>query len=243
MPATYNSIEDAVLCAVTAVFGRHINHQGCFYHLTQASWRKIQQPDLVPLYKKDDDVRLFCGMMAGLAFLSVPDLTNGIHLLRSLCPYDPPEAAELLDYFDSTYISGRLRQQNQAQNEAVSLVLTRSPPMFPPAIWNVHDATTNGDARTNNMCEGWNNKFFNLVGHAHPSIWRVIEWCQKEEATVRTIIQQDPVGNPPVKRTQQRYVQLQERLQNLCRDLTTGQKTIAEFLCEVGWNIRHNHQH
>jgi hypothetical protein len=32
------------------------------------------------------------------------DLTNGIHLLRTLCPDDPPEAAELLDYFDSTYI-------------------------------------------------------------------------------------------------------------------------------------------
>jgi hypothetical protein len=38
--------------------------------------------------------------------------------------------------------------------------------MFPPAIWNVHDATVNGDTRTNNMCEGWNNNFFNLVGHA-----------------------------------------------------------------------------
>jgi hypothetical protein len=25
------------------------------------------------------------------------------------------------------------------------------------------------------MCEGWNNKFFNLVEHAHPStcIWRI----------------------------------------------------------------------
>jgi hypothetical protein len=44
-------------------------------------------------------------MMDGLAFLPVPDLTNGIHLLRTLCPDDPPEAAELLDYFDSTYIS------------------------------------------------------------------------------------------------------------------------------------------
>ena len=126
--------------------------------------------------------------MVGLAFLPVPDLTNGIHLLRTLCPDDPPEAAELLDYFDSTYISGRRRQQNPAQNQAV---LTRSPPMFPPAIWNVHDATFNGDARTNNMCEGWNNNVFNLVGHAHPSIWRVIEWCQKEEATVHTITQQD----------------------------------------------------
>jgi hypothetical protein len=70
-----------------------------------------------------------------------------------------------------------------------------------------HHATVNGDARTNNMCEGWNNNFFNLVGHAHPSIWRVIEWCQKEEATVRTIIQQDAVGNPPAKRTQQRLVE------------------------------------
>jgi hypothetical protein len=61
--------EDAVLRAVRALFGRHINHQGCFYHLTQASWRKIQQLGLVPLYNNDDDFRLFCGMMEGLAFL------------------------------------------------------------------------------------------------------------------------------------------------------------------------------
>ena len=169
-------------------------------------------------------------------------MTNDIHLLRTLSPGDPPEAAALLDYFDSTYISGRLRQKNPAQNQAVRLVLRHSPPMFPPVIWNVHDATVNGDARTNNMCEGWNNKFLNLGGHAHPSIWSVIEWCQKEETTVRTIIQQDAVGYQPVKRTQQRHVQLQERLQNLCKDLATGQKTIAEFLCGVGWNIRLNHQ-
>ena len=72
---------------------------------------------------------------------TIPDLTNGIHLLRTLCPDDPPEAAKLLDYFDSTYISGRLRQQNPAHNQAVRLVLTRSPPMLPPAIWNVHDVS------------------------------------------------------------------------------------------------------
>jgi hypothetical protein len=59
--------------------------------------------------------------------VGVLDLTNGIHLLRTLCPDDPPEATELLDYFDSTYISGRLRQHNPAQNQAVRLVLTRSP--------------------------------------------------------------------------------------------------------------------
>jgi hypothetical protein len=31
-----------------------------------------------------DDFRVFCGMMDGLAFLPVPDLNNGIHLLRTL---------------------------------------------------------------------------------------------------------------------------------------------------------------
>ncbi|VDI65786.1 Hypothetical predicted protein [Mytilus galloprovincialis] len=232
--------EDGVLRAVSAVFGRHINNQGCFYHLTQATWRKIQSLGLVPHYKISDDFRLFCGMMDGLAFLPVADLPNGVHLLRTLCPDDPPEAAELLDYFDATYVSGNMRR-NPAPGQGLRLVMRRTPPMFPPTIWNVHDATVNGDSRTNNVCEGWNNKFFNLVGYAHPSIWRVVEWCQKEEATVRTLIQQDAVGTPPVKRVQQRYVQLQLRLQNLCRDLTSGNKTIAEFLRGVGWNIRLNH--
>lgn len=45
-------------------------------------------------------------MIDGIAFLPIPDLTNGVHLLRTLCPDDPPDAAELLDYFDSSYVSG-----------------------------------------------------------------------------------------------------------------------------------------
>jgi hypothetical protein len=68
------NLSKPVLRAVTAVFGRHVNHQGCFYHLTQASWRLIQQLGLVPLYKNDDDLRVFCGMMDGLAFLPVTAL-------------------------------------------------------------------------------------------------------------------------------------------------------------------------
>jgi hypothetical protein len=55
------------------------------------------------------------------------------------------------------YFRGNIIDDN-TENQAVRLVLRRSPPMFPPAIWNVHDATVNGDARTSNMCEGWNNK-------------------------------------------------------------------------------------
>ena len=43
--------------------------------------------------------------------------------------------------------------------------LQRAPPRFPPELWNVHEATVNGAPRTNNQCEGWNNRFFHLVGY------------------------------------------------------------------------------
>ena len=109
-------------------------------------------------------------MVDGLAFLLVDDLQNGMHLLRTLCPADPPEAAELLDYFVSTYVSGSHRRAI-VPGQGLRMVMRCTPPMFPPAIWNIHEATVNGDPRTNNVCEGWNNKFFNLVGYAHPSIW------------------------------------------------------------------------
>jgi hypothetical protein len=112
--------------------------QGYFYHLTQASWRKIQQLGLVPLYNNDDDFRLFCGMMEGLAFLPVPDLTNGIHLLRTLCPDDPSEAAELLDYLDSTYISGRLRHQWSISQKVVSLRSVVSVNFNQSKAWKSH---------------------------------------------------------------------------------------------------------
>jgi hypothetical protein len=91
------------------------------YHASnlQFNVQTLKMQSFVQLQLYLVDFRLFCGMMDGLAFLPVPDLTNGIHLLRTLCPDDPPEAAEFLDYFDLTYISDRLRQQIPAQNQAV----------------------------------------------------------------------------------------------------------------------------
>jgi hypothetical protein len=41
----------------------------------------------VPLYNNDDDFRLFCGMMDGLAFLPVPDLTISFKGLKVFLCY------------------------------------------------------------------------------------------------------------------------------------------------------------
>ena len=51
-------------------------------------------------------------------------------------------ADALLDYFVATYVNG---PPNRG-------------PVFRPLIWNVHALTLIDGPRTNNECEGWNNR-------------------------------------------------------------------------------------
>ena len=53
-------------------------NKGCFYHLTQSTWRKIQSLGLTQLYKDREDIRQFCGMIDGLAFLPINDIQAGL---------------------------------------------------------------------------------------------------------------------------------------------------------------------
>ena len=63
--------ESAAIKAVKQVFGSHVETQGCFFHLTQATWHQIQSKGLSNLYKTNVDYRLFCGTLDSLAFLPV----------------------------------------------------------------------------------------------------------------------------------------------------------------------------
>ena len=230
--------EQAVIQAIKNVFGSETRTQGCFYHLTQSTWRKIQNLGLAQQYKDNDDFREFCGQIDSLAFLPVGDVPAGMQLLKTRCPQ---QAAPLLKYFDETYVSGTFvqRRQRNAQSDAAAENLRHVPPRFPPEIWNVHVATINDCPRTNNFCEGWNNKFCHLVGHQHPSIWKLIKMLQKEESAVSAVILRDLIGEPPVKKVKKIYVRLQQRLKNLCIDYNEGRKNMDEVLRGLGHNIRY----
>ena len=88
------------------------------------------------------------------------------------------------------------------------------------------------------MSKGSNIKFFSLVGHQHPSIWKLIECLKAETARVTGVLVQLERGVRPKKRTKPVYVELQSRLKNLCKDRVEGRKTAAEFLRAVSHNIR-----
>ena len=66
--------------AVTAVFGHQVEVRGCFFHLTQNTWRKIQSLGLATLYKDDDEAEQFCGMIDALAFVPESNLHEGSYV-------------------------------------------------------------------------------------------------------------------------------------------------------------------
>ena len=142
-------------------------------------------------------------MLDGLAFLPIADLPEGIAYIRSVITEELAETEELVDNFETTYVTGTYRpvQRNGEQR----LTMRRVPPMFPPSIWSVHSATVDSDPRTNYVGEGWNNKFFTLVGmvstrtrHSYNSYtakhhWHTTNKENQPEASAVTEMTTEPV--------------------------------------------------
>ena len=204
----------------------------------QSTWRKVQSLGLVTLYRDSEEVKLFCGMLDGLAFLPVGDVPAGLAKLKE----DIPEGLEpLVDYFDATYISGTYRsvQRPPGPDGTIPPIRVRkTPPLFPPDLWNVNIQTMSGGSRTNNLCESWNRGFRSLVGTSHPTIWKALEHLRLDHHNVKTAILLETRGQPPQKRVRKVTKQLQDRLFNLCQAYYNDDKTLIQTLKGIGHIIR-----
>ena len=199
---------------------------------------QVQELDLASTYCQRDDVQHFCGMLDGLALLLISDLAEGMKYVREQQPQDVPELADLVNYFDATYVSGVLRPARNTDPSRLLLQLTRTPPTFPALMWNQHRATVDGTERTNNACEGWNHSFATNIGHQHPSLWTLLGALQQDQAVVATQLLQNALGQPPAKRQKKSVASHQERLQNLCMYPRDGCKSVAETLRTLGHCVR-----
>jgi len=86
----------------------------------------------------------------------------------------------------------------------------------------------------NNVCEGWNHAFTNMVGHHHPSLWIVLGMLQQDQALVATALLQDARCQPPAKRVKRAVDQQQQRLHKLCCDRPDSMNCVEATLCALG---------
>ena len=119
-------------------------HRGCYFHFSQAIWRKVQKLNLAKLYKRNDTARLQIRRLFALAFVPVgmvracfDELQNSA--METLQP--------LFNYFRRQWIE-RIRSE----------------------MWNVCGVKL----RTNNHCEGWHNRLNNAMRRHRPNIWHCL---------------------------------------------------------------------
>lgn len=234
---TMSDFEQAIMNAIRNKLGADIRIKGCFYHLTQNIFRKIQNLGLASSYLNDSNIRHFCGMIHGLAFVPLNRVAEGMQFIRDNAPN---ELLGLIDYFDSTYVTGTYRRTGHSRQNGAPLRmhLRRIPPLFPPEIWNMHQITMNDENRTNNLCEGWNRGFKDLVGYSHPSIWTLLDSIRKDASVVSTQLTMNARGETLKRRVRKETMRQQKRIKNLCMDYLNGQKTLPETLQGIGHNIR-----
>ncbi|ESO10461.1 hypothetical protein HELRODRAFT_183618 [Helobdella robusta] len=205
------------------------------YDRSLTSWRKINELGLSATYKQNENIRHFVGMVDGLAFLRIQDVEEGIIYLLNNIPNNDDDIRKFVNYFDEFYCRGKLRIV--PGNNPLTILLRRTPPVFPPELWNMNEITVSGNARTNNICEGWNSSFRSLVGHSNPSIWNLLRAFQLDRSMNINAFNQLQEGRPTLKKTSQHTINHQRRLRNICNDLNNEFVTIPIALQAIGHTI------
>lgn len=146
----------------------------CFFHLCQSLYKKVQSLGLQAEYNdpKDDTLNVYVRMLMAIAFVPTAEVVRVFNLFESNCIVE--ELEPMIQYFGETYVVGRIGARGRG-NRTI-------PPRYPPQWWNHYDSTMNNEHRTNNLSEGWHNRFRLVVAKHHPDLYNAITEIQKEQA-------------------------------------------------------------
>ena len=105
---------------------------------------------------------------------------------------------------------------------------------FPPAMWNVHAATT----RTNNVVEGWHSRLNKAIGCCHPNVYKLVTVLKGEQALTELTLRRADTGAPPPPR-RRKYRDLDIRLDRLLDQYRQGQLTTDNYLTALRHVVHH----
>lgn len=225
-----SDFEKAILNACAAIYPA-IPRSGCFFHLGQAVYRRVQALGLQARYndEQDDSIRNYTHMMLSLAYVPSADVPRVFQELRN---DSPDELKDLLEYFDTYYVRGI---PARGRRRAVQ-------PRFPPNIWNQYDAAVANSHKTNNISEGWHNRFRTLVGKVHPDLYTFITEVKKEQANTEVCLLELSLGRRVKNTPARHWFTLQDRIRVIVMDYDdyVNDGTELEYLRNLGTVIEIN---
>jgi hypothetical protein len=187
-------LEQAAINASSSEFPG-VNNKGCFFHLSQSGWRKIQEYGLASQYGTDEYLNFMLRNLFALAFLPADDIPDAFDILK---PEIPSDASDVVTWFEENYVHGKVRRRLQNNN------VIRNAPLFPPKLWSVHDSIESGIPRTQNAIEAWHCRWETVVGKSHVGVYKIIQEFQKEQHQVEVQIEKILCGEQRPK--QKKYL-------------------------------------
>ena len=110
---------------------------GCYFHLSQSFWKRIQQGGLKSWFK-DEKLRLTFRKTQALAFVKEEDVRACFQLIKDEAP---KSAKSFLTYIENNYVGSESKK-----------------PRFQIDFWNLHNRVKLELPRTNNSIESWHSR-------------------------------------------------------------------------------------
>ncbi|XP_050065303.1 uncharacterized protein LOC126554259 [Aphis gossypii] len=196
----------------------------CFFHFGQSMYRQIQFAGLQAAYNDpvDRSLKYFTHMMLALAFVPLTEVSRIFSLLKN----DAPVAlSPILEYFEKNYV---LRVIARGRRRRIH-------PRYPPEIWNQYQAALTGSHKTNNVSEGWHNRFQLVIGKHHPDLYSALGEFQKEQGDVEIMISELSLGRKVRAQPKRKWRDFQMRIMAITADFNTYQE--LDFLKAIAHNI------
>jgi hypothetical protein len=216
--------EQAAINAACREF-QGVQNKGCLFHLAQSIYQKVQSSGLSVQYGTDENFSLKIRHILALAFLPPDDIPAAFDQLKDDIP---PEANEIVEWFEEYYVHGRTRRTLRHGNAI------RAPPLFPPDFWSVVDNIDYAFPRTLNFVEAWHRRWGALVGTAHSGVYKIIKELQKEQNRVELDVESILRGIPrPLQKKRDR--EREARIRTVFND--RDNRPLMDFLREIAHSI------
>ena len=215
--------EIAAINAIKAIFP-NTKLKGCFFHLCQSIYRKIQKNGLTRRYGTDETFSSAIRHIPCLAFLETSEIPDAFNEIISLLPV---ECNNIIRWFDKYYANGMI--QERRRNDEI--VIRR--PLFPPEMWSVCDINIFPLPRTQNSVESWHRRRQCLLDR-NSGIFSLINTIQKEQAAVEITLEKFANGEPPKKQVKKDRLK-EERIQRIMRN--RQEYNIIHFIQALSHNI------
>ena len=206
---------------------------GCFFHLNQNIWKKIQQVGLTRFYGEEVENAIHLKMISALAFVPNVDVlqawTDLLIILQAWMQPFPQNIKDSLDdlftYFEVNYI-GQMRAGIRRQPRVASIDL-----------WNVRQRTLEYMGRTDNEVEGFHTKVSHTIGIQHPNLWKFLTGLQGLQVESEKAMEELNAG-VIVRKQRPEYIRLSERIRNVTMSWQ-GLPNLETYLRGISYNFQY----